>query len=379
MSAAWGPGLDSLRAGLRADAVALHLPKDGRLEHAAGDAVPETVARRALQRGARVDLGASDAELAESGLAQALAVPLPQGAGALTVGRRSPSPWTQAECALLETRAEAIALRLEVADLRERLGDCELDREALLVQRPHPPEQAHENMAGLSRMARQLGHDLRGPLANLRVALDLLRGADPEDQERLLGRLDSEIGHASRLIGDRVHLTRALEPLFTPISLAAAARQAAMELRRPSDVRLELEVGDAPTLTADVELLTRLLVLLAENAVEALEDGGVVRIVAREVEGRAELRVEDSGLGVPPGLRERVMVPGFTTRDRSGGLGLAICGRIVAAHRGTLHFEDSPLGGAAVVVRLPMQQEIPGAGEKPASAWPSTEPSSDAR
>lgn len=354
MTDMWEADLSALREALRADAVALHLPTEGGLRQAGGDGIPEALPRRALQSGARVEAGA---ELAGSGLAQALSVPLPGESGALSVGRRSPGAWTAAELALLESRAETLALRLETRDLRERLRDCEGHCEALLAARSAPPAPADENMAGLSRMARQLGHDLRGPLANLRVALDLLRGADPEDQDRLLDRLDREIGHASNLIADRVHLTRALEPVFQPTSLAAVVRQAAMELRRPSDVKLELALDEAPTLPADAELLTRLLVLLAENAVEALE-GGTIRISARPTAEGAELCVEDSGPGIPPHLRERVMLPGFTSRERSGGLGLTICSRIAAAHGGTLRAEESGLGGASLVLRLPGRQEI---------------------
>lgn len=368
----WSTEVAHLRRAVRADAAALHLPQDGRLGLASGDPFPESAARLAVQRGGTVELGPADSELSGSGLQSALSVPLPRGLGALSVGRSTGLPFSSADKALLDARAEVVALRIDLSEVQARLQDCERDCEELAAQRLHPADQAHHNMAGLSRMARQLGHDLRGPLANLRVALDLLRGADPQDQDRLLDRLDAEIGHASQLIADRVHLTRALEPCFGPMTLASAVRQAAMELRRPGDVKLELAVDEAPSVVADAELLTRLLVLLAENAVEALEGGGTLRLEARPVEDGAELRVEDAGPGIPPELRERVLAPGFTTHERSGGLGLTICQRIAAAHRGTLRIEDSPLGGAAVVVRLPKEQEIPVAGTNPATSCPST-------
>lgn len=368
----WAPEVADLRKAVRADAAALYLPQDGKLGLSCGDPFPGTAARLAVQRGATVDLGPADSELSGSGLQSALSVPLPRNLGTLSVGRSTGLPFSSAEKGLVEARAEVVALRLELADTQARLQDSERDCEELVARRLHPVDQAHENMAGLSRMARQLGHDLRGPLANLRVALDLLRGADPEDQERLLDRLDAEIGHASQLIADRVHLTRALEPSLAPMSLASAVRQAAMELRRPGDVKLELAVDEAPPVVADAELLTRLLVLLAENAVEALEGGGALRLEARAVPGGAELRVEDAGPGIPPELRERVLAPGFTTHERSGGLGLTICQRIAAVHGGTLRIEDSGLGGAAIVVRLPQEQEIPGAGTNPATSCPST-------
>lgn len=382
------PFLDSLAGPLQVDAVSIHLAGPQGLEAVSRlsgtDPFPAEVPRLCMQRGASLHLSTGSLDpgvgpaLRRDGLGAVSCVPLRDGRGVLCVGRRRPVPLDSHERLLLEARAAELSWRLETLELRARLEESEADLEARVRAEGPMPEPADRNMASLSRMARQLGHDLRGPLANLRVALDLLRGADREDQERLLDRLDAEIGHASRLIADRVHLTRALEPSWAPTSLAAAARQASMELRRPSDVRLELAVEEAPTLEGDIELLARLMVLLAENSIEAMDGGGVVRLSATAVSGGGEIRVEDSGPGIPPELRERVLRPGFTTRERGSGLGLPICRRIVAAHGGTLHLEASPLGGAAVVVRLPARQEIPSAQEKPGTPCPSSSPSSSA-
>lgn len=361
--------VESLVRQLGVDAAALYLVVPQGLREAArhprDNGFPGEVARLALQRDSAVHVGLASADpglgeaLAREGLRAVTGLPLPRGRGVVAVGRRAPVPLDGPTLRLLQARAEEISVRLELQELRSRLEECEAELEAR--ERGGTPTEAPPDpcVASLSRMARQLGHDLRGPLANLRVALDLLRGSDPEDQERLLDRLDAEIGHASSLIADRVHLTRALEPVMTATSLAAAARQAAMELRRPSDVRLELALDGAPTVRGDGELLARLLLLLAENAVEALTEGGVLRMAAVATPEGAELRVEDSGPGVPAELRERVLRPGFTTRERGSGLGLPICRRIAEAHGGTLRLEASPLGGLAAVVDLPSRQEIP--------------------
>ena len=361
--------LESLVRQLGVDAAALHLVTPKGLQEAARHprdlAFPAEVARLAMQRNGSVHLGLASPEpglaeaLTRAGLRAVSGLPLPGGRGVLALGRRAPVPLDGPTLRLLEARAGELSVRLELQEVRSRLEECEEELEARERGEAPDGEPLDPCVASLSRMARQLGHDLRGPLANLRVALDLLRGSDPEDQERLLDRLDAEIGHASHLIADRVHLTRALEPLMAATSLAAAARQAAMELRRPSDVRLELALDGAPTVRGDGELLARLLLLLAENAVEALTEGGVLRLAAVATPDGAELRVEDSGPGVPPELRERILRPGFTTRERGSGLGLPICRRIAEAHGGTLRLEASPLGGLAAVVHLPSRQEIP--------------------
>ncbi len=343
--------LQEILEALGADAAALHVPTERGLCETASlpgaQAIPAQAPRECLQKGRPVRQ-----DRPGEALPTVLAVPLPRDRGTLSVGwTRTPDPEAGAE-RVLRAWARAASWALEAGDLRERLEDCLADLEDRETAAP-PADSGERNAASLSRMARQLGHDLRGPLANLRVALDLLRGADPADQDALLDRLDAEIGHATHLIADRVHLTRALQPTREPMTLAAAARQAAMEVRRPSDVRLELDLDPEVTIAGDAELLSRLLALLAENAVESLDAGGVVRLVVARTATGSQLRVEDSGPGIPEELRERVLRPGFTTRERGSGLGLAICQRIARAHGGTLHLEASDLGGTAAVVRLP--------------------------
>jgi len=352
--------LEGLQPTLRAETLSLHLAQPQGLVQVAsvppGGPSPGGLPRLCMQRGTTCQLSPSDAQAGDflpPGVQAMVCVLLPESQGTLCVGRTERTPFASHEMDLLEAHAQTLSWILKAAAQAERAQECQADLEEWELAGGPVPDPGERNAASLSRMARQLGHDLRGPLANLRVALDLLRGADPEDQESLLDRLDAEIDRATRLISDRVFLTRALQPQQEQASLPAAARQALLELRRPSDVRVELVVEEEARVLGDVDLLTRLLVLLAENAVEALDEGGRIRLVVRRTPEAFELRVEDSGSGVPAELRDRVLRPGFTTRERGSGLGLAICDRIARAHGGTLRLEESELGGAAAVVRLP--------------------------
>ncbi len=352
--------LEELRPALRAETLSLNLARPQGLVQVAsvpsGGTTPGGFPRLCLQKGRSCQLSPSDPQAGEflpPSLQALVGVLLPEGLGVLCVGRTERIPFASHEMDLLEAHVRTLSWMLKAAAQAERAQESQADLEEWELAGGPVADPGERNAASLSRMARQLGHDLRGPLANLRVALDLLRGAAPEDQEPLLERLDAEIDRATRLISDRVFLTRALQPQQDQASLPAAARQALLELRRPSDVRVELVVEEEARVLGDADLLTRLLLLLAENAVEALDEGGRIRLVVRRTPEGYELRVEDSGPGIPTDLRDRVLRPGFTTRERGSGLGLAICDRIARAHGGTLRLEESEMGGAAAVVRLP--------------------------
>lgn len=355
--------LAGLRPTMRAETLSLHLALPQGLAQVAsvppGGPTPVGFPRLCMQRGESGQLSPSDPHAGDflpPGHQALVCVLLPENLGALCLGRTERVPFASHEMDLLEAHAQTLSWILKAAAQAERAQECQADLEEWELAGGPIADPGERNAASLSRMARQLGHDLRGPLANLRVALDLLRGADPEDQDPLLERLDAEIDRATRLISDRVFLTRALQPQRDQTSLPAAARQALLELRRPSDVRVELVAEEEARVPGDADLLTRLLLLLAENAVEALDEGGRIRLVVRRTPEGFELRVEDSGPGIPTELRDRVLRPGFTTRERGSGLGLAICDRIARAHGGTLRLEESELGGAAAVVLLPAGQ-----------------------
>src|SRR5690606_33287671 len=94
---------------------------------------------------------------------------------------------------------------------------------------------------------------------------------------------------------------------------------------------------------------------LVANAIDAVQDGGAVTLRARLVEEDCVIEVSDTGPGVPPELRERVLEPFFTTKPvgQGTGLGLSMTYAIVQRHRGTLEIHDVPSGGARMVIRIP--------------------------
>jgi two-component system NtrC family sensor kinase len=106
-------------------------------------------------------------------------------------------------------------------------------------------------------------------------------------------------------------------------------------------------------------ILNQVFINLLSNAIDAVEDGGTVRIRTGRDEGIYWISIADNGPGVPEEIRERIFEPFFTTKDvgEGTGLGLPVTCRIIAQHRGTIQLRDSDTGGAEFHIRLPTDLE----------------------
>jgi len=216
----------------------------------------------------------------------------------------------------------------------------------------------------LGNFTADAAHELRSPLAALRLQLQSLqRARADEDRELATHRLLAGVDRATRLVEQLLALARhdgtAGGQDFAPVDLAQLARRATRDAQADANVRhIRLEgPGDAAAVTVpgQADALTVLLRNLIDNALRHVPDGGTVRVTARMADGgAAELVVEDSGPGIPPEERQRVLdrfyrVPGAP--GHGSGLGLAIVQAVARRHGAQARVDASPeLGGARVRV-----------------------------
>jgi len=227
------------------------------------------------------------------------------------------------------------------------------------------PEERSTAPASPSDRRSQL-HDLRAPLQALALNLLLLRRSLEEDhaptpevrreQLRLTDVLRSEIARLDRSLAEFLH-TRTPPPAPRRVDLVALARGVA-RLYRPSararSVRLITEAPRAPVhVLAHRDGLKRALINLVQNALEAIEAGGTVRLCVAETQDRAVLRVEDDGAGIPPDLVERVFERDFTTKPEGSGLGLADARALIRAEGGHLTLASREGEGTRAEIRFP--------------------------
>jgi C4-dicarboxylate-specific signal transduction histidine kinase len=94
----------------------------------------------------------------------------------------------------------------------------------------------------------------------------------------------------------------------------------------------------------------------AANVLKAVQGERRIRISTRMNDGYVLIQVEDSGPGVPVEMRERVFEPFFTTRSQGMGIGLGICNRIIADHKGDIYISTSSMGGAQFNILIPVDK-----------------------
>jgi len=219
-----------------------------------------------------------------------------------------------------------------------------------------------ERLRALGETAAVIVHEIRIPLASIQLGLSSTRNSPALDPS-LLPRIDialEQVGRLDRLLSrirDFSHPHRlqvSTLDLRRTISSALAAVEASLRGPRTS---VTLDVRPDPLrLQADPDRLGEAVQNLVVNAVEAMPDGGTIRIVARPSASRRswiELRISDEGGGIPASLRGRIFQPFFTTKRHGAGLGLAIVKKIVELHGGFISLTGAPGRGTTVILELP--------------------------
>jgi signal transduction histidine kinase len=219
-----------------------------------------------------------------------------------------------------------------------------------------------ERIATIGRLSSSIVHDLRNPLAAIYGGAEILVDSDlPPDQVK---RLANNIYGASRriqeLLKDLLDVsrgrTRAPE-LARLREMAAAASDTLVEAARASGVRVEISIPPELEVPVDRGRMERTFVNLIGNAIEAMPEGGEVRVSAARVNGSALVEVADTGPGIAAGIRDRLFQPFVTSGKRNGlGLGLALSRQAILDHGGDLWVESSPGTGARFRFRLPGAQ-----------------------
>ena len=207
-----------------------------------------------------------------------------------------------------------------------------------------------------------VGHDLRTPLATAKAVVSGLRSQDvaltDEDRRELLESADDALDRLAALVDNLLDLSRlqsgALPVRTRPVPVHDVVARALDDLGvRPRAVVLDVP-EDLPDVRVDPGLLERVIVNVVSNAQRYAADPPLLRGVA--VGDRVELRVIDTGPGIPVTDRDRVFLPFQRLDDASAaglGLGLALSRGLMEAMAGALELEDTPGGGLTMVMSLP--------------------------
>lgn len=247
-----------------------------------------------------------------------------------------------------------------------------LDKERAAVQQLQEVDRVKDAFVS------SVSHELRTPITSISGYLEMLSEGDfgelNDQQQNAIERVGTNSTRLLTLIDELLTLSRMqsaeVEPVFEPLDLRQVVQRAFDVVRPTADTRgqeLELELPEqAVPVSGDLEMLERLVVNLASNAVKFTPEGGHVQ-VRIDLDGTTtELVVSDDGIGIPAEEQSRLFTRFFrasTAQDNAvpgTGLGLAIAHRVVELHQGSIGIESAPGQGTTVVVRLPLAVQAVG-------------------
>ena len=218
-----------------------------------------------------------------------------------------------------------------------------------------------ERISTIGRLSSSIVHDLRNPLAAIYGGAEML--VDSELAPQQMKRLAANIYRASRriqeLLQDLVNVSRGRTSgaeLCRLGEVVAAAVDASGAQAENQNVTLRFSIPDEVELPLERNRIERVFLNLIGNALEAMPEGGEIRIDASVAADSVRVQVEDNGPGIPAEVRQRLFEPFVTAGKKNGlGLGLALARQTVLDHGGDLWVE-SKTAGARFVIRLPLKK-----------------------
>lgn len=285
--------------------------------------------------------------IAEQGIRSSVEVPLrsiKRIVGIMGVVSRSPRAFDKDDLDLLTAIGHQLGVAIENARLREQTIEA-------------------ERLAAVGRVAGTVVHDLKGPLSGIINSADFLaRPNVPATTRQKMCK--GIVGAANRLISTVQGILDYardghMSICFTPCSLPEFIQEVIDVFQvdfSERNIDVVLEWGYDGEVKMDSDRMAQVIYNIVANARDAMADGGKLTISTDNENGQVEIRLSDTGPGVPPELVDRIFEPFVSYGKKKGaGLGLSIARRIVEEHGGRIWVENSSAGGATFMIQLPLQ------------------------
>ena len=231
--------------------------------------------------------------------------------------------------------------------------------------------QRSERLAALGQMSAGLAHEIRNPLGVIKGSAEMLHqklGESNPLASELAGYISSETNRLSALVTRFLDFARPLHAELAPQQITAVLERALNDVslaEKNTLVRVERHYQDnLPLIPLDEGLCEQAFVNLVQNAYDAMgKSGGTLRVTATKANSGqrdgVEVRIDDTGPGIPAKLREQIFNPFVTTKKTGVGLGLSIVSRIIDGHHGTIRVDSGRdgTGGTGFVIFFPAKEE----------------------
>ncbi|MBW1691380.1 MAG: PAS domain S-box protein [Deltaproteobacteria bacterium] len=248
-------------------------------------------------------------------------------------------------------------------DNGESLGEVLLFRDLTEVQELKREVERNRRLASIGRLAAGIAHEIRNPLSSIKGFATYFRERYrdvPEDQ-KTAEIMIQEVERLNRVIGQLLEFARPMKLNKRQSNIHEVITYSLkMVQKQAQDRGIAISTNLSPEIvdvSIDTDRISQVLLNLYLNAIEAMDQGGVLHIDSSldEESGTVTIVVSDTGAGIKREDLAHVFDPYFTTKQSGTGLGLAIVHRIIEAHRGEVRIESEPGTGTRVTIVLPFR------------------------
>jgi two-component system, chemotaxis family, CheB/CheR fusion protein len=219
-------------------------------------------------------------------------------------------------------------------------------------------------LAAIGETAGMVGHDLRNPLQTIVNTVHLAKeamkkngassGKDPR-VESALETIREQADFMNKIVSDLQDYAKQARPTFVEYDMGRLINDTLSSVPVPTTVEVSTSVETGfPKLNVDPGLLRRAFTNIITNALQAMPDGGKLKIRAWTSQNLAAVSFQDTGIGIPEDVKAKMFSPLFTTREKGVGLGLAVTKRLVESHRGEIKVFSRVGEGTTLTVEIPL-------------------------
>lgn len=220
-----------------------------------------------------------------------------------------------------------------------------------------------ERMAAIGQTAGMVGHDIRNPLQAIMGDLYLIdcdvaflpEGENKTNIQESIRSIQANLAYIEKIVEDLQDYAKPLNPCITCIDFKKVVEDVLLIVPIPSNLDVSVDIADDfPELATDFSMLKRVLSNLVNNAVQAMPNGGKLRLKGYKKDSIVCVEVEDTGIGIPEEVKSKIFQPMVTTKSKGQGFGLAVVKRLVEALNGTVSFESQVGKGTKFIISLPV-------------------------
>jgi signal transduction histidine kinase len=226
-----------------------------------------------------------------------------------------------------------------------------------------------EKMKSLGQLSASIAHEINNPLAGLLVYTRLLQKSilnsslDRNKALDILSKMDLAITHSSKLVSNLLDFARQKPPDLKPIEISKIIDQAISLVGHQAQLtKIKLireETPSLPLVKGDSGQLQQVLINLIVNAIQAMPNGGELKIISFTKGDLVKVAINDVGEGIPPENMDKLFTPFFSTKDevKGVGLGLAVSYGIIQSHGGNIEVQSQIGKGSTFTISLPAYRE----------------------